>query len=43
MLVAGTGLKLFDFFRYFFNFNGILLRYETVNLFCFGIFLYDTM
>ena len=38
MLVAGTGLKVFDFFRYFFNFHGILPRNETVNLFCFGIF-----
>ena len=24
---------------YFFNFNGVLPRNETVNLFCFGIFL----
>ena len=38
MLVAGTGLKLFDFLGIFFNFIGILPRNETVNLFCFGIF-----
>ena len=39
MLVAGTGLKSFDFLDIFFYFNGILPRNETVNLFCFGIFL----
>ena len=38
MLAAGTELKLFDFLRYFFNFNGILPRNETVNLFCLGHF-----
>ena len=38
MLAAGMGLKLFDFFQVFFNFNGILPRDETVNLFCFGTF-----
>ena len=40
MLAAGTGLKLLDFFLgIFFNFNGVLPRNETVNLFFFGIFL----
>ena len=40
VLAAGTGLKLFDFFfRYSFNFNGVLPKNETVNLFAFGIFL----
>ena len=39
MLAAGTGLKLFDFLGNVFYFNGILPRNETVNLFCFGIFL----
>ena len=34
MLAASTGVKLFDFLRYFFvNFNGVLPRNETVNLF----------
>ena len=39
VLVAGTGLKLFDFLGICFNLNGILPRNETANLFCFGIFL----
>ena len=33
MLAAGTGLKLLDVFRYFFTFNGVLPRNETVNFF----------
>ena len=39
MLAVGTGLKRFDFFRYFFYyFNGILQGNETVIFFLFWHF-----
>ena len=39
VLAAGMGLKLFDFLKNFFKFNGVMLGNETVKFFFFGIFL----